>query len=61
MIKLYRKIHIMTKNPREFINLEFLIFRRMGIIKSPLLKRNISADKVKKPADLFMLVLNKLK
>ena len=43
----------------ELINLEFLIFGRMGIIEDPLLKGNISADKIKKPADLFMLVLNK--
>ena len=48
-------------NPREFIYLEFLIFRGMGIIESPLLKRNIFADKVEKPTKLFMLVLNKLK
>ena len=33
-------------NQREFINLELLIFWRMGIIKSPLLKRDISADKL---------------
>lgn len=46
---------------RELINLELLVFGGMGIIKSPLLKGNVSADKVKKPADLFMLVLNKLK
>ena len=31
---------------RELINLELLIFGRMGIIKSPLLKRDISADKL---------------
>ena len=43
----------------ELINLEFLIFGRMGVIEDPLLKGNISADKIKKPADLFMLVLNK--
>ena len=42
----------------ELINLEFLIFGRIGIIEGPLLKGNISADKIKKPADLFMLVLN---
>ena len=29
-----------------------------GIIESPLLKRDISTDKIQKPADLFMLVLN---
>ena len=44
----------------EFINLELLVLRRMGIIKSPLLERDISTDKVNKPADLFMLVLNEL-
>lgn len=43
---------------REFINLELLVFGGMGIIKSPLLKGNVPADKVKKSADLFMLVLN---
>ena len=42
----------------EFINPEFLIFGRMRIIKRPLLKRNISADEAKKPADLFLLVLS---
>ena len=30
----------------KFINLEFLVFRRMGVIKSPLLEWNISADKI---------------
>ena len=44
----------------KFINSELLVLWRMGIIKSPLLERNISTDKVNKPADLFMLVLNKL-
>jgi len=47
-------------NDREFINCELLIFWRMGVIESPLLERNISADKIEKPADLFMLVLNKM-
>ena len=32
-------------NQREFINLELLVLWRMGIIKSPLLERDISADK----------------
>ena len=31
---------------RKFINLELLILGRMGIIKSPLLERNVSADKI---------------
>ena len=43
---------------REFINLELMVFGGMGVIESPLLKGDISADKVKKPADSFMLVLN---
>jgi hypothetical protein len=45
----------------KLIYLEFLILWRMGIIKSPLPERNISANKVNKPANLFMLVLNELK
>ena len=32
-------------NQGEFINLELLVLRRMRIIKSPLLERDISADK----------------
>ena len=43
----------------KFINLKLLVLWRMGIIESPLLKRDISTDKVNKPANLFMLVLNK--
>src|SRR5574344_871911 len=31
---------------RRFINLEFLVLRRMGIIKCPLLKWYVSTDKV---------------
>ena len=31
---------------REFINLVFLVFRRMGVIKSPLLERDVSTDKI---------------
>ena len=50
-----------VSDQRKLINLELLVFGGMGIIKSPLLKGNVSADKVEKPADLFMLVLNKLK
>ena len=45
----------------KLINLELLVLGRMGFIKSPLLERNVSTDKVNKPADLFMLVLNELK
>ena len=32
-------------NGRKFIHFEFLILRRMGIIKCPLLERDIFADK----------------
>ena len=42
----------------KLINLELLILWRVGIIKRPLLERDVSTDKVNKPADLFMLVLN---
>ena len=31
---------------RRFINLELLVIRRMGVIKRPLLKRDVSADKI---------------
>ena len=34
------------RDQRELINLEFLVFGRMRIIKSPLLERNVSADKI---------------
>ena len=38
---------LMIRNDmRKLINLEFLVLRRMRIIKSPLLKRNVSTDKV---------------
>ena len=42
----------------EFIHFEFLVFRGMGIIKGPLLKRNVSADEVDQPAVLLIKVLN---
>lgn len=42
----------------EFIDLEFLVFRGMGIIKSPLFKRDISADKIDQPAVLLVERLN---
>lgn len=35
-----------VKYKRKFVNLKFLIFRRMRIIESSLLKRNISTDKI---------------
>ena len=31
---------------REFVDLEFLILRRVGIVKIPLFERNVSADKI---------------
>ena len=43
---------------REFINLELLVLRGMGIIESPLLERNISADQVYQPAVLLVKILN---
>jgi hypothetical protein len=46
---------------RKLIYFEFLIPWRVGVIKSPLFKRDISANKVNKPTNLFMLVLNELK
>jgi hypothetical protein len=49
---------VVVKNLREFINLEFLVLRRMRIIINPLLEWNVSADKVKKIANNSLLVLN---
>ena len=46
---------------REAVSGKFVVFRGVGIIEGPLLERDISTDKVNKPADLFMLVLNELK
>lgn len=45
----------------EFIDLELLVFRRMGIIKGPLFERDKSADKADQPAILLIKVLAKLK
>lgn len=45
-------------NLREFIHFELLIFRGMGVIKSPLPEGNISADKANQPAVLLIKVLN---
>ena len=42
----------------KFINFEFLILGGMGIIKSPLFERDISADKVDEPAILLVKILN---
>ena len=46
---------------RELINLKFLILWRVRIIKNPLLKRDVSTNKVKKLRNNFILVLNDLK
>lgn len=35
-----------VSDKREFINFKFLIFGRVGIIKSPLPEGNVSADKI---------------
>ena len=41
-----RPILAEVRNQGKFINLEFLIFGRMGIIKSPLSERKVSTDKI---------------
>ena len=41
-----------------FINFELLVFEGMGIVKSPLLERDISTDKVNQPAVLLVKILN---
>lgn len=42
----------------KLVHSKFLIVWRMGIIESPLLERNISADKVYQPAVLLVKILN---
>ena len=42
----------------KLVHSKFLIFWRMGIIESPLLERNISADQVYQPAVLLVKILN---
>lgn len=42
----------------EAVSGKFLVFRRVGIIESPLLERDISADEVQEPANGFILFLN---
>lgn len=46
---------------RKLVRFEFLILWRMGIIKSLLPERNVSADKGKKIANHSLLVLNVVK
>ena len=45
----------------ELVHLELLVFGGMGIVKSPLLKRDIFADKVDKPAVLLIKMMTQLK
>ena len=45
-------------NEREFINLELLVFWGMGVIKSPLFERDVSADETDQPAVLLIKQLN---
>ena len=45
----------------ELIHFELLVFRGVGIIESPLFKRNISADKADQPAVLLVKQLNEMK
>ena len=45
----------------KLIYFEFLIFRWMGIVKSPLFKWDVSANKIEKLTNNFRLVLNVLK
>lgn len=42
----------------QFIGKEFLVFGAVEFVMSPLLERNVSADKENKPANLFVLFLN---
>ena len=42
----------------KLVHSKFLIVWRMGIIESPLLERNISADQVYQPAVLLVKILN---
>ena len=35
-----------VSNEREFVNLELLVFWGMGVIKGPLLERDVSADEI---------------
>lgn len=51
-------ISLMKLDFRKVIGFKFLVFRGMGIIKSPLFERDIFADKVNKPAVLLVEKLN---
>ena len=45
----------------KLVHSKFLIVWRMGIIESPLLERDISADQVYQPAVLLIKILNNRK
>ena len=45
-------------NDGEPVSGKLLVFRGVGIIESPLLERNISADEIQEPANRFILFLN---
>ena len=46
------------KNDWQAVSGKLLVFRGVGIIESPLLERNISADEVQEPANRYILFLN---
>lgn len=45
----------------KFVYLEFLVFRGVRVIESPLSERDVSANEVKKLADNFVLTIDVLK
>ena len=53
--------NFVVKDFWKFVDFKLLVFRGLGIIKSPLLERNKSANKIKKLADNFLLVFDVLK
>ena len=57
----FRDITFGAAPDRELIHLELLVPGRMGIIKGPLFKRDISADKVDQPAILLIKLVAELK
>ena len=54
-------ILFMGNDAGKYIYFEFLIFRGMRIVKRPLFQRDISADKIQKLTDYFLLVFDKIK
>lgn len=47
-------------NSGKFVNFIFLVFRRQGILVSPLFEGNVAADKMDEPAVLLIKILNYL-